>query len=468
MPMSVDAVLAAIPDLGPGDVAMVNDPFHGGTHLPDLTLVAPVTVEPQGGTLLGYVAARAHHSDVGGMSPGSMPLSREIFQEGLRIPPLRLLRAGGRVEEVWSILLANVRTPEEREGDLAAQIGALHTGGRRLREMAGRGGVGALHRGMEALLNYADRLLGQGIALIPDGLYTAEDHMEDDGAGHGPLRIRVAVEIRGATAHVDFQGTDGQSPGGVNAVEAITWSAVRYVFRCVVEDLLATPIPAGGGRMAPLSVSAPAGTLVHALPPAGVAAGNVETSQRITDVVFQALGTALPDRIPALSQGTMNNVAVGGIDPRTGDPFTYYETVGGGMGGGPSGAGLSGVHVHMSNTLNTPVEALEHAYPFRVERYQLRRGSGGQGRHAGGEGLRRDLRFLGEAEVTVLAERRQRGPAGAMGGGPGSRGETVLIREGEEKSLPGKVTFRALPGDVLSIRSPGGGGWGSRSLEPGH
>jgi len=459
MPMSVDAVLRAIPELAPGDVAVVNDPFHGGTHLPDLTLVAPVSLEP-GGHRLGYVAARAHHSDVGGMSPGSMPLSREIFQEGLRIPPVRLLRNGARVEEVWSLLLANVRTPREREGDLDAQIGALHTGARRLREMAERRGPAVLREEMEALLDYADRLLARGVALIPDGRYTAEDHMEDDGAGNGPLRIQAAVEIRGEEVHVDFQGTAGQTAGGINAVAAITHSAVRYVVRCVVEDLLATPIPAGGGRMAPLSVTAPEGSLVNALPPAGVAAGNVETSQRITDVVLRAFALALPNRMPGLSQGTMNNVAVGGIDPRSGTPFTYYETAGGGMGAGPTRPGLSGVHVHMSNTLNTPVEALEHAYPFRVERYQLRRGSGGRGRHAGGEGLRRDLRFLGEAEVTVLAERRLQGPEGAQGGNAGGRGETVLIREGQEKSLPGKVTFRALPGDVLSLRTPGGGGWG--------
>jgi N-methylhydantoinase B len=459
MPMSVDAVLRAIPELAPGDVAVVNDPFHGGTHLPDLTLVAPVSLEP-GGHFLGYVAARAHHSDVGGMSPGSMPLSREIFQEGLRIPPVRLLRNGARVEEVWSLLLANVRTPREREGDLDAQIGALHTGAIRLREMAERRGPAALREEMEALLDYADRLLAQGIALIPDGRYTAEDHMEDDGAGNGPLRIQAAVEVRGEEVHVDFQGTADQTTGGINAVAAITHSAVRYVVRCVVEDLLATPIPAGGGRMAPLSVSAPEGSLVNALPPAGVAAGNVETSQRITDVVLRAFALALPQRIPGLSQGTMNNVAVGGIDPRSGTPFTYYETAGGGMGAGPTRPGLSGVHVHMSNTLNTPVEALEHAYPFRIERYQLRRGSGGRGRHAGGEGLRRDLRFLGEAEVTVLAERRVQGPEGAQGGEAGRRGETVLIREGQEKSLPGKVTFRALPGDILSLRTPGGGGWG--------
>jgi N-methylhydantoinase B len=465
MPMSVDAVLRALPDLAPGDVALVNDPFHGGTHLPDLTLVAPVSLEPDG-TRLGYVAARAHHSDVGGMSPGSMPLSREIFQEGLRIPPVRLLRGGERVDDVWCLLLANVRTPAEREGDLDAQIGALHTGARRLREMAERRSPATLRAEMEALLDYADRLLARGIALIPDGRYTAEDHMEDDGAGNGPLRIQASVEIKGERVHVDFQGTAGQTTGGVNAVEAITHSAVRYVVRCVVEELLATPIPAGGGRMAPLSVSAPPGCLVHALPPAAVAAGNVETSQRITDVVLTAFGAALPDRIPALSQGTMNNVAVGGIDPRAGTPFTYYETAGGGMGAGPHAPGLSGVHVHMSNTLNTPVEALEHAYPFRVERYELRRGSGGRGRHAGGEGLRRDLRFLGEAEVTVLAERRARGPSGARGGGSGGRGETILIRGGEEKSLPGKVTFRALPEDILSIRSPGGGGWGAPAGDP--
>lgn len=463
MPMSVEAALARLGTLAPGDVACVNDPFQGGTHLPDITLIAPVfALQGEGeGPLLGYVAARAHHADVGGISPGSMPLAREIVQEGLRIPPVRLVR-GGRVDtDLLSLILANVRTPGEREGDLEAQRGALHAGSRRLRELALRRGTGAVHQAMQALVSYADGLVTAGLALIPPGRYGAEDQIEDDGFGNGPLPIRAAVEVReGGRVRIDFQGTAQQAAGGVNAVAAITASAVRYVLRCVVEELLETPLPAGGGRMQGVELVLPRGTLVDALPPASVAGGNVETSQRITDVLLAALGKALPLRLPALSQGTMNNLTAGGMDPRTGEPFAYYETAGGGMGAGPTGAGLSAVHTHMSNSLNTPVEALEHAYPLRVRRYALRRGSGGKGANQGGDGLVREVEFLAGAEVTVLSERRRHGPRGAMGGHPGAPGANALLRDGMERVLPGKVTFQARPGDVLRISTPGGGGWG--------
>lgn len=462
MPMSVRAALDAHGPLEPGDVVLLNDPFEGGTHLPDLTLVAPVHLNPESDPiLLGYVAARAHHSDVGGMSPGSMPLSREIFQEGLRIPPVHLVRRGRPVRDVRTLLLANVRTPDERAGDLDAQLGALHTGARRLREMAEHQGPDGLLDGMKALLSYADRLLARGIRQIPDGRWEAIDHLDDDGAGARDLAIRVVLEVDGDELRVDFTGTSEQTRGGVNAVGAITSSAVRYVLRCLVEALLGVALPAGGGRLAGVEFVLPEGSLVNARPPAGVAAGNVETSQRITDVVLSAFGKALPDRIPAQSQGTMNNLTAGGIDPRTGRPFTYYETAGGGMGAGPDGPGLSGVHVHMSNTLNTPVEALEHAYPLRVRRYAIRRGSGGTGHHAGGEGLERAIEFRAPADVSLLTERRERGPAGTAGGQAGAPGENELDRGGKVEKLPAKVTFEARPGDILTIRTPGGGGWGT-------
>ncbi len=459
MPMSVSAALAALGRLQPGDVAILNDPFEGGTHLPDITLVAPVFLEDTG-DLLGYVAARAHHSDVGGMTPGSMPLAEEIFQEGLRIPPVLLHRAGKRVQEVWTILLANVRTPREREGDLNAQLGALHTGATRLREIAEQRGLHRTLQAQEALIAYGDRLFRTGVTRIPDGRLAAEDHLEGDGFSDDPIPVRVRITVSGDRIRVDFSGSAPQTRGGVNAVGAITASATRYVLRCVVEDLLGTPLPAGGGSMEGVELILPSGSVVNARPPAAVAAGNVETSQRITDVLFQALAKALPGRIPGLSQGTMNNTAAGGVDPRTGQPFTYYETVGGGMGGGPDGPGLSGVHSHMSNTMNTPVEALEHAYPFRVVRYSIRRGSGGAGMNPGGDGLRRDLEFLTPTHVTILSERRSAGPPGHGGGESGAPGENLLIRGQEATPLPGKVTFRADAGDMLSIRSPGGGGWG--------
>ncbi len=461
MPMSVEAALTECRVLEPGDVVCLNDPFKGGTHLPDITLIQGV--HDEGGSLLGYVASRAHHSDVGGMTPGSMPLAREIFQEGLRIPPVRLYRGGVRNHDLWELMLANVRTPIERAGDLEAQLAALHTGSVRLADIVARRGSDATLQAMDDLVRYADRLMAAGVALIPDGRYEAEDVMESDGFGTVDVPIRLALIVDGDRLTLDFTGTSPQVTGGINAVAAITSSACRYVVRCVVEDLLEESLPAGGGSMEHIALVLPEGSLVNAKLPASVAAGNVETSQRITDVLFRAFGHALPDRIPALSQGTMNNMTVGGIDPRTGDPFAYYETVGGGMGAGPDRHGLSGVHVHMTNSLNTPIEALEHAYPFRVTRYSIRRGSGGQGAQRGGDGLRRDVQLLGAGQIALLAERRAAGPSGAQGGEPGAPGENVLIREGVETSLPAKTTFDAQAGDVLSIRSPGGGGWGRRN-----
>jgi len=465
MPMSVQAALDELGPLAAGDVACLNDPFRGGTHLPDITLIAPVYADA--GRLLGYVASRAHHSDVGGMSPGSMPLAREIFQEGLRIPPVRLYVRGTRNEDLWRTLLANVRTPVERAGDLDAQLAALHAGRTRLLEIAGRRGVDATLAAMEALVRYADRLVEAGVERIPDGVYEARDALEDDGFGSGPVTIRAALTVHGSALRIDFTGTDAQVAGGINAVSAITASACRYVVRCVVEALLGEPLPAGGGSMSAVELVLPAGSLVNARMPASVAAGNVETSQRITDVLLRAFGIALPDLMPALSQGTMNNTTVGGTDPRSGEPFAYYETVGGGMGAGATGPGLSGVHVHMSNSLNTPVEALEHAYPFRVVRYGIRRGSGGAGLHRGGDGLRRDLMILTPATVALLCERRAVGPAGVRGGLDGAPGENAVIRGGVEENLPSKTTFSVNAGDVVSIRSPGGGGWGTPARDRG-
>ncbi|HEX9886696.1 MAG TPA: hydantoinase B/oxoprolinase family protein [Longimicrobiales bacterium] len=462
MPMSVEAALQELGPLDPGDVALLNDPFRGGTHLPDITAIAAVHEDGASGPgrLLGYVAARAHHSDVGGVSPGSMPLAREIYQEGLRIPPVLVHRRGVRNEDLWRLVLANVRTPVERAGDLDAQLAALHAGGSRLLDLAGRRGVEAVLNAMTGLIAYADRMVEAGIREIPDGTYEAIDHMEDDGFGSGPVQLRAAIRVEGSRMRVDFAGTSLQVPGGINAVAAITASATRYVLRCFIEALLGETLPAGGGSMSAVDLVLPERSLVNARLPASVAAGNVETSQRITDVLLKALGAALPHLAPALSQGTMNNTTVGGVDPRTGEAFAYYETVGGGMGAGPSGPGLSGVHVHMSNSLNTPVEALEHAYPFRVTHYGIREGTGGGGIHGGGDGLRRDIQLLTDGQVTLLSERRVHGPTGAAGGEDGAPGQNVLIRDGEEITLPGKVTFDALAGDVVSVRSPGGGGWG--------
>lgn len=466
MPMSVSAVADVLGELGPGDVAVVNDPFRGGTHLPDITLVAAVHPR-QRANPLGLVASRAHHADVGGAAPGSMALVREVFQEGLRIPPAFLVRQGRPVADLWRLILANVRTPTEREADLQAQLASLEAGSRRLIEIAGRLGDGQTLAAMRALRAYADRLLAEGISRIPDGEYVAEDALEDDGLGSGPLAIRAAVRVAGENATVDMTGSADQAPGGVNAVAAIATSCVRYVFRCVVERLLDVPLPAGGGDMERIAVRLREGSIVSARPPAAVAAGNVETSQRIADVLFEALALALPGIIPAQSQGTMNNVTLGGVDPRSGDQFAYYETVGGGMGAGPSGPGMSGVHSHMTNSLNTPIEALEHAYPVRVEAYGLRAGSGGAGTHPGGDGMRREVRVLVDAEANLLCERRRRAPAGRAGGEPGAPGRDTVRSEGRERDIPAKGSVRLSAGDVLSIRTPGGGGWGEPSAARG-
>ncbi|MCH7932699.1 MAG: hydantoinase B/oxoprolinase family protein [Gemmatimonadetes bacterium] len=460
MPMSVESALGELGPLDPGDVVCLNDPFRGGTHLPDITLISPVH-DPDSGEPLGYVASRAHHSDVGGMSPGSMPLAQEIYQEGLRIPPIFLYREGVRQEGVWNLILANVRTPIERSGDLDAQLAALHAGAARLLAIVERRGTQATQAAMDALIVYADRLVEAGLAHIEPGEYEAEDFMEDDGFGTVDIPIRVKLVRHSDGLDIDFTGSSPQVTGGINAVRAITDSATRYTVRCIVEALLGETLPAGGGSMSMVKLTLPENSIVNASLPASVAGGNVETSQRITDVLFRAFASALPDLMPALSQGTMNNTTVGGVDPRTGANFAYYETVGGGMGAGPTGHGLSGVHTHMSNSLNTPIEALEHAYPFRVTEYSLRRESGGSGFHRGGDGLRRDLQLLCEGRVTLLSERRKRPPSGIRGGQDGSPGQNILIRDGVERPLPAKVTFSAEIGDVISIRSPGGGGWGS-------
>jgi N-methylhydantoinase B len=457
MPMSVSAILNAM-RLSPGDVALLNDPFRGGTHLPDITMVAPVFLRGQSRPGF-YVANRAHHADVGGMYPGSMGPCREIAQEGIRIPPVKLMHAGKLDSQVLAILLANVRTPIEREGDLTAQLGACRIGVSRTLELVGRFGHARLLRGVRAMVEGSERLMRAVLATIPAGVFRAEDFLDDDGVLPGPIGIRVALRtdpIR-RRAVVDFNGTDPQVPGSLNAVYAITWSAVFYVFRC----LLPAGAVATAGLMRPVQVVAPAGSVVNAVPPAAVAGGNVETSQRIVDVLLRALAQALPDRIPAASSGTMNNLTIGGIDPRTGQPYTYYETVAGGLGASPISDGASGHHAHMTNSLNTPVEALEYAYPFRMVRYALRRNSGGAGLHHGGSGLVREIELLGDAQVTLLADRRKSQPWGLAGGDPGASGRTTITREAKENPLPGKCTVELPAGSRIRVESPGGGGWGT-------
>jgi len=501
MPMSVAAAVEQCA-LDPGDVVMLNDPFRGGTHLPDITLVMPVYIPQPDEITCGdgapprpggakpcrhttapdfYVASRAHHADVGGTYPGSMGPCREIYQEGLRIPPVRIMRDGKLVADVLALLLNNVRTPEEREGDLGAQIAACQTGAQRLREICERYGITRVKRAAADLLVYSEEMMRAFLRTIPPGQYYAEDFLDDDGVEDKPVRIAVTIQIRSSSNRkspvetrlaasrraakqkpevnvtIDFTGSDPQVQGAINAVEAITYSACFYVFRCLLRD----DVPATSGLMRPIRVIAPSGTVVNAKPPAAVAGGNVETSQRIVDVLLRALAQAIPDRIPAAASGTMNNLTIGGIDPRTGEPFAYYETIAGGMGARPTKDGVSGVHTHMTNSLNTPAEALEYAYPVRLRQYSLRSSSGGAGLHTGGAGIVREIEVLTDAQVTLLADRRSRGPYGLNGGADGAPGRTVIIRrDGSEETIPGKTSVRLRSGERVRIESPGGGGWG--------
>jgi len=441
MPEAVDAVRAR--GAAPGEVWVVNDPYRGGTHLPDLTLISPVAID---GRLAAYAVTRAHHADVGGMAPGSMPAgSRELLQEGLVIPPVRLVAGGRPAPDVMALILANTRTPGEREGDLRAQLAAHRLADVRLAEVAVRHGAETVQEAFAALLDYAERRTRAAIAEMPDGTSSAAEALEGDGVLDGELWIRVAVTIDGDEMTVDFTGTDPSGPGNCNCPLAVTRSATYFVVRCVTDP----DIPASAGAFAPVRVVAPEGCLVNARSPAAVAGGNVETSSRIVDALFAALAAAVP--VPAQGQGTMNNVTVGGPG------FTYYETIGGGQGASPGADGPTGVHVAMSNTLNTPVEALEVAYPLRVEAYRVRRGSGGAGRHRGGDGVERRLRLLADAEVSVIAERRRSGPRGLDGGADGAPGRTTVNGE----PVPSKWRGRLAEGDVLSIETPGGGGHGA-------
>jgi N-methylhydantoinase B len=512
MPMSVAAAVEQS-KLEPGDVVMLNDPFRGGTHLPDITLVMPVYLcgdgaRPRHHTTKPdfYVASRAHHADIGGTYPGSMGPCREIYQEGLRIPPVKIMRGGKIVPDVLALLLNNVRTPEEREGDLGAQIAACQTGAQRLREICARYGIARAKRAAADLLVYSEEMMRAFLCTIPPGRYHAEDFLDDDGVEDKPVRIAATIEVKAsskkksavetrlaasrtssskkpAQVTIDFTGSDPQVQGAINAVEAIAYSACFYVFRCLLRE----DVPATSGLMRPIRVIAPLGTVVNAKPPAAVAGGNVETSQRIVDVLLKALAQAIPERIPAAASGTMNNLTIGGTDsrstdsrstdsrttdllsndPRSQQSFAYYETIAGGMGARPTKDGVSGVHTHMTNSLNTPAEALEYAYPIRLRQYSLRPKSGGAGLHTGGDGIVREIEVLTDAQVTMLADRRSRGPYGLAGGADGAPGRTAIVRgDGSEEEIPGKTSVRLRSGERIRIESPGGGGWGKPKFAP--
>ncbi len=455
MPLSVQATLQIL-SFDDKDLVILNDPYQGGTHLPDITCISPVFV---GNTLTFFVANRAHHSDVGGMTPGSMPLASEIFQEGLIIPPVKLVRKGSLEKDILDLILANVRTPEERKGDILAQIAANNTGKQRLKEMAAKFGHKKLIQYGQIIQNYTENILRKTIRNIPDGIYSFADFMDNDGITDDPVKIAVQISIQGDEAILDFSSSSAQVEGGVNANFAVTCSAILYVFRCLVEE----DIPFNTGLMRPLKIVAPTGSVVNAQHPAATAGGNVETSQRIVDVILGALSKAIPEKIPAASSGTMNNVAFGGYDTEKESRFTYYETIGGGMGASPVRDGLSGVHTHMTNSLNTPIEALENYLPMRIRKYALRKSSGGSGKFKGGEGIIREYQFFVPTQVSILSERRKFSPYGVLGGEDGKKGKNLLIpHKGKKKYLGPKANLKVQPGDILRIETPGGGGYGKK------
>ena len=458
MPASVDAAIRAL-KLRPGDVALLNDPYAGGTHLPDLTMVMPVYL-PHTKKPFFYVANRAHHSDVGGGQAGSMGLSREIFQEGIRIPPVRVFENGRIVRDVLELVLANVRTPREREGDLTAQVAACRVGERRLLEIVHKYGSRETSEYRRHLLEYSAEIMRATLREIPDGEYRGEDFLDNDGITEEPIAIRVSIRVHGASAEVDFTGSSPQCAGSVNAVKAIADSAVFYAFRCLLND----QVPATSGLLQPIRTVAPEGSIVNARPPAAVAGGNVEASQRIVDTLLRALARAIPAKIPAASQGTMNNLTFGGRDTRPGRggaPFAYYETIAGGMGARPDRNGESAIHTHMTNSLNTPVEVFEHSYPVRVRRYSIRSGSGGAGQYRGGDGIIREIELLVPMQVGMLSDRREIGPYGLAGGKPGKRGTNQLIVPGRAAKVAAKGSFYAPAGAIMRVETPGGGGWGN-------
>ena len=456
MPMSVRAALDRL-TLEPDDIAFLNDPYCGGTHLPDITLVEPVFVDGRDRPAF-YVANRAHHADVGGMYPGSMGLCREIWQEGIRIPPVKLVSRGVLNKTLLDVILANVRTPLEREGDLTAQIGACRIGEERLQEMVAKYGLPLIEENIGNLLDHSEAMIRGTLRELPSGEFTGIDYLDNDGIGENRVKIAVRVNTspQDGSMGFDFSESDDQVQGSLNAVEAITYSAVFYVLRC----LLPEDASRSAGIMRPITVKTRRGSVLAATIPAAVAGGNVETSQRIVDVLLRALAQAMPDRIPAASSGTMNNLTIGGVDPRSGNLFAYYETIAGGAGALPNRDGASGVHTHMTNSLNTPVEALEYAYPFRVRRYAVRKNSGGAGKYRGGDGLIREIELLAPVQITILSDRRELAPYGLAGGGEGARGRNMIIEGGSVTELPSKCNRQAEAGSVVRIETPGGGAWG--------
>jgi len=440
------AELVQCRDWLPGDMVVVNDPFQGGTHLPDVTLIAPVFADQR---CAAFVANRAHHADIGAESPGSMPIGNRLEQEGLIISPTVLVENGEIQQSVLDWISAAMHNSTITQGDFSAQISANRSGVKRIQELLAGMGMDAWLNSLKILNDYAERLARAALQELPDGCCEFEDLMDDDGQGNRDIRLHVCVTLNAGQVSVDFSGTDQQVQGNINCPLAVTAAAVFYVFRCLMDER--TPACAGSFRL--IQLIAPAGCLVNARPPSAVAAGNVETSSRIVDLVLGALARVIPDRVAAASQGTMNNLAMGSRDGQGG--WDYYETIAGGMGAGKQGGGLHAVQTHMTNTLNTPIEVVEAAYPLRIRRYALRTGSGGNGQRKGGDGLVREYEFLTRAQLTLLTERRRHSPWGLLGGRAGLPGENRL----NGKILPAKAALVVESGDRLEIATPGGGGF---------
>lgn len=428
-----------------GDMVIVNDPFLGGTHLPDITLIAPVYCD---GKLLSFIANRAHHADIGADSPGSMPLSKSLEEEGLIIPPTHLIEQGKMNDTFMSEILSSIRSGNAAQGDFSAQVSANHAGVERLKSLILSLGDSQFLTALSELNDYGERIARSVIADIPNGEYKFSDVMDDDGLGNFDLKIAATIKIKNHNVHVDFDGTSKQTEGNINCPLSVAAAAVYYVFRC----LMPKQTPACAGSFRPITLVAPEACLLNAQRPAAVAAGNVETSTRIVDVVMGALAQALPDKIPAASHGSMNNLAMGSVA----DEWDYYETMGGGMGAGSNSDGLDAIQTHMTNTRNTPIEVMETSYPVRIKQYAIRKNSGGIGLHKGGDGLIREFEFLKPANVTLLTERRLTTPWSLEGGLDGGCGQNVL----NGKTLTPKVCFDVVKGDCLTIKTPGGGGWG--------
>jgi N-methylhydantoinase B len=455
MSFSVRAVLD-LPEINEGDVLILNDPFKGGTHLPDVTCIMPVF---HNNKLEFFVASRAHHADIGGLTPGSMPLSTSIDEEGVLISPSKLYRKRKLNKKLLNEILNSTRDPEEREGDFNAQVGALELGEKRLSETISKYSLKKVKQAGCELLDYSERLMKEVIKEIPDGVYEFEDYMDNDGAGTSKIPVKARITIKGKKARVDLRESSPKVRGNLNAPFSVTTAAVIYVFQC----LAPSNMPLNSGPLRAVDILVDDDSMLNAKYPAAVVGGNVETSQRVVDVVFGALSKAVPKKVPAASAGSMSNFTFGGINPKTGSDYGYYETIAGGMGGRHGMDGVSAVQTHMTNTLNTPIESLERELPVMLNSYSIRKQSGGKGRYRGGNSIIREYKFLSDATVSMITERRKFAPYGIEGGSSGRKGVNTLISNGKKSKIEPKATFKVKKGDSIRIETPGGGGWGKNS-----